>query len=81
MKFLKLAIIAFLFVAVPTWAVSLTGSQKNAVRSAKQYLSISGFSRDGLIDQLSSDAGDGYKVSHARVSSINFHRVRETNTP
>lgn len=51
----------------------LTGPQKNAVRSAKQYLSISGFSRDGLIEQLSSSAGDGYDVDDATkaVDSLN----------
>jgi len=47
---------------------NFTGSQSNAVRSAEQYLSISGFSRDGLIRQLSSDAGDGYEVSDATVA-------------
>ena len=52
----------------PTWAQSLTGPQSNAVRSAKQYLSISGFSREGLVRQLSSDAGDGYKVADATVA-------------
>lgn len=59
---------SFVLGAVPTWAQSLTGPQNNAVRSAKQYLSISGFSRDGLIQQLSSDAGDGYKVVDATVA-------------
>jgi hypothetical protein len=54
--------------AAPTWAQSLTGPQSNAVRSAKQYLSISGFSRNGLILQLSSDAGDGYNVADATVA-------------
>lgn len=54
-------------------AENLTGPQKNAVRSAKQYLSISGFSRNGLIQQLSSDAGDGYRVADATtaVDSLN----------
>ena len=47
---------------------SLTAPQKNAVRSAKQYLSIGGFSRDGLIRQLSSSAGDGYEVADATVA-------------
>lgn len=47
---------------------NFTGSQSNAVRSAEQYLSISGFSRDGLIRQLSSDAGDGYEVDDATVA-------------
>jgi len=53
---------------VPEQAAKLTGPQKNAVRSAKQYLSISGFSRDGLIQQLSSSAGDGYDVADATVA-------------
>jgi hypothetical protein len=51
----------------------LSAPQLNAVRSAQQYLSISGFSRDGLINQLSSDAGDGYSVADATaaVDSLN----------
>lgn len=51
----------------------MSGPQANAVRSAQQYLSISGFSRDGLIGQLSSDAGDGYDISDATsaVDSLN----------
>ncbi len=68
MNFLKLAMIAALLVAAPTWADSLTGPQKNAVRSAQQYISVQGFSRDGLIEQLSSDYGDGYNVSDATVA-------------
>lgn len=48
--------------------VTLSGPQKNAVRSAKQYLSMQGFSRDGLIQQLSSDYGDGYDVADATVA-------------
>ncbi|MFA7597226.1 MAG: Ltp family lipoprotein [Novosphingobium sp.] len=47
---------------------SLTGPQKNAARSAKQYLSMSGFSREGLIQQLSSDVGDGYDVADATAA-------------
>lgn len=47
---------------------TLTGPQRNAVRSAEQYLSMMGFSRDGLIEQLSSDAGDGYARSDATVA-------------
>lgn len=52
----------------------LTRPQKNAVRSAKQYLSMQGFSRDGLIQQLSSNAGDGYALSDATkaVDSLNI---------
>lgn len=46
----------------------LTGPQKNAVRSARQYLAMTGFSRDGLIGQLSSSAGEGYDVADATVA-------------
>ena len=68
MNFLKLAMVAVLFTSVSTWANSLTGPQKNAVRSAQQYISVQGFSRNGLIEQLSSDYGDGYNVSDATVA-------------
>ena len=68
MNFLKLAMVAVLFASVSTWANSLTGPQKNAVRSAQQYISIQGFSRNGLIEQLSSDYGVGYNVSDATVA-------------
>jgi len=54
--------------AAPTRADGLTGQQRNAVRSAQQYLDISGFSRSGLIHQLSSDAGDGYSVLDATAA-------------
>ncbi|ENX35032.1 hypothetical protein F889_01323 [Acinetobacter colistiniresistens] len=47
---------------------SLTGPQKNAIRSAQQYLSFTGFSRDGLIQQLSSSAGNGYDRNDATVA-------------
>lgn len=74
MNFLKIVLTAALFVTTPTWAGDLTGPQNNAVRSAKQYLSMTGFSRNGLIQQLSSDAGDGYKISDATVAvdSVNI---------
>lgn len=52
----------------PTEANRLTGPQRNAVRSAQQYLSMMGFSRSGLINQLSSDAGDGYSLADATVA-------------
>jgi hypothetical protein len=54
--------------AAPEPADKLTGPQKNAVRSAKDYLSMAGFSRDGLIQQLSSSAGDGYDVADATAA-------------
>ena len=49
-------------------AQNLTGSQKNAVRSAKNYLSFTGFSRVGLINQLSSPYGDDYNVADATAA-------------
>jgi hypothetical protein len=49
-------------------ASSLTTSQQNAAAAAKNYLSLKGFSRQGLIDQLSSSAGDGYPISDATVA-------------
>jgi hypothetical protein len=54
--------------AAPGATANLTGPQMNAVRSAKQYLRLSGFSRDGLIQQLSSSVGDGYDVADATVA-------------
>lgn len=50
------------------WAADLTKPQQNAVRSAKQYLSLQGFSRDGLIQQLSSEYGDDYRIADATVA-------------
>ncbi|WP_343263226.1 Ltp family lipoprotein [Luteimonas qiangzhengi] len=49
-------------------AGGLTGPRGNAIRSANQYLSFQGFSRDGLIEQLSSDYGDGYSVADATAA-------------
>lgn len=49
-------------------AQTLTNPQKNAVRAAKNYLNLTGFSRDGLILQLSSSVGDGFDVSDATVA-------------
>jgi hypothetical protein len=49
-------------------ADSLTPSQRNAARSAEQYLNMTGFSRAGLISQLSSDAGDRYSVADATAA-------------
>jgi hypothetical protein len=38
---------------------------EQAVRSAKEYLEMSGFSCKGLINQLSSSAGSHYTVAQA----------------
>jgi hypothetical protein len=68
-KLIGSAFVGFIiFGAVPASAQSLTAPQKNAVRSAKQYLNMQGFSRNRLIQQLSSDAGEGYNIADATVA-------------
>ena len=47
---------------------SIAGPVENAIRSAESYLSFSWFSREGLIEQLSSPYGDGYSVSDATAA-------------
>lgn len=71
--YLKIGILAFIFATGPALADSLTGPQKQAVRSAEQYLKFMGFSRNKLILQLSSDLGDAYEVADAKaaVDSLN----------
>lgn len=58
----------------PTPTTRFTLAQQNAINSAQQYLALGeGFSRAGLIGQLSSSAGDGYSVTDATfaVDSLN----------
>lgn len=49
-----------------------TPEQDNAIRAGLDYLDFTAFSREGLIRQLSSDAGDGYpkKVAQFAVKQI-----------
>ncbi|XVU22734.1 Ltp family lipoprotein [Actinoplanes sp. CA-054009] len=58
----------------PSTANPVSAEQQNAVRSARSYLATGAFSRNGLIEQLSSDAGDGYSVEAATraVDSLNI---------
>jgi len=42
-----------------------TVAQQNAIQSAKNYLSLKGFSRLGLIEQLSSHYGEGFSKADA----------------
>lgn len=68
---MKSALLTTIFVSLifgSAFADGLTGPQKNAVRSAKNYLSFQGFSRDGLINQLSSEYGDSYSVADATAA-------------
>ena len=53
---------------------SYTVAQNNAIDSAKSYLEMSGMSRAGLIQQLSSKAGEGYKRKDA-VFAVNHITV------
>jgi hypothetical protein len=57
---------------VPTPAVD--PQVQEATQAAQQYLDFTAFSRDGLIDQLDSSAGDGYpkSVATAAVDSLNI---------
>jgi hypothetical protein len=43
----------------------MTSGQENALASAQNYLDLSGFSKAGLIQQLSSPAGEGYSKADA----------------
>lgn len=67
-RFSGLLLVVFLAGVSTASAQELTNQQKNAVRSAEAYLRMSGFSRAGLIEQLSSEYGDGYEVSDATVA-------------
>lgn len=49
-------------------AAKLTAVQKNARKSAENYLSTMPFSKDGLIQQLSSDAGDKFSAADATAA-------------
>jgi hypothetical protein len=46
----------------------MTSGQENAVESAQSYLEMSGFSKEGLIEQLSSDAGEGFTKAEAKFA-------------
>ena len=47
---------------------TLTNQQKNAAQSGRSYLNFTAFSRQGLIDQLSSAYGDKYAVADATIA-------------
>lgn len=46
----------------------MTTAQSGAVRSATSYVDLMGFSRQGLIDQLTSEYGDGYDLADAEFA-------------
>jgi Host cell surface-exposed lipoprotein len=43
----------------------LTSAQENALESAQSYVDMTGFSEKGLIEQLSSSAGEGFSKADA----------------
>ena len=47
----------------------MTPGQENALQAANDYLDYAPFSKAGLIDQLSSSAGDGYPVADATFAA------------
>lgn len=51
----------------------VTLAMENALAAAKQYLDYQPFSRQGLIDQLSSRAGSGFKVEDATWAVGQLH--------
>lgn len=64
----RLSLVIFLLASTHAWANGLTEIQKNAVRAADEYIKIIGFSRSGLIEQLSGRLGDGYDNFDATVA-------------
>jgi hypothetical protein len=52
----------------------LTASQENAIGSAEDYLEYSAFSRTGLIEQLSSEYGEGFPKADA-IFAVNHIEV------
>jgi Host cell surface-exposed lipoprotein len=53
----------------PPAAPQYTVSQQSAITAAEQYLSMgSGFSKEGLIQQLDSSAGSGFSVADAKFA-------------
>lgn len=48
---------------------ALTSGQRNALRAAENYISLMGMSKAGLIQQLSSPAGDGYSKADATYAA------------
>jgi hypothetical protein len=55
-------------VAAPT-EPTMTAGQRNALQSAHDYLDSQAFSKQGLIEQLSSSAGEGFSVADATYAA------------
>ena len=48
---------------------TVTAGQAQALESARSYIEMSGFSKRGLIQQLSASAGDGFSKSEATYAA------------
>lgn len=46
----------------------VTKSQQQAIKAAKEYLAFKSFSKQGLIHQLSADAGSGFSVADSKYA-------------
>lgn len=55
-----------------------TVAQQQAIQSAQSYLDMEGFSRAGLIGQLTSNAGEGFRHADA-VFAVNHIKVNWNN--
>ena len=49
----------------------MTSGQENALESAQSYIDMGGFSKKGLIGQLSSSAGEGFSKADATFAANN----------
>ncbi len=49
----------------------MTSGQANALEAGQNYIDIMPFSKQGLVQQLSSDAGDGYSKADATFAANN----------
>ena len=47
----------------------MTAGQENALKAAQDYVDISGISKAGLIEQLSSSAGEGFSRADATYAA------------
>lgn len=59
--------------------VKMTAEQQNAYESAQSYLESGHFSKRGLIDQLSSEYGDGYKRKDAKFAVRLLEKKKEVS--
>ena len=59
--------------APPSSQPPISAVRRNAMNDAQTYLGMTGFSRKGLIRQLSSDSGDGYTVADATAAVDRLH--------